>query len=192
MLNQIRYQITSLCAIFLMFASIDVTGISAGLKINEPGKKITVSGYIKEKGSDESLIGVNVYIPELKIGTVSNTYGFYSITFASDAPATVQFSFVGYTTESITVNPDTSREINVYLKAGTLLNEVVVSAETVSRQSEKVQMSTISVPIAQIKNVPSLMGEKDVFKVLQLMPGVQKGMEGSSGIYVRVVGLTKI
>lgn len=162
-----------------------VNGQNEPAQSKKPAKKITISGYIKEKGSDETLIGVNVYVPELKIGTVSNTYGFYSITFSITAPVTVQFSFVGYTTESITIDPGSDKEVNVLLKAGTMLGEVVVSADAVSRQSEKVQMSTISIPVAQIKNVPSLMGEKDVFKVLQLMPGVQKGMEGSSGIYVR-------
>ncbi len=184
-MKQIRYQLTvNLLLCFFWNLQGSSSNIIPESIENHPGKT-TISGYIKEKGSDETLIGVNIYIPELKIGTVSNTYGFYSITFSSSAPVTVQYSFVGYTTESITVNPGKEQEVNVLLKAGTLLNEVVVSADAVSRQSEKVQMSTISVPVAQIKNVPTLLGEKDVFKVLQLMPGVQKGMEGSSGIYVR-------
>jgi hypothetical protein len=153
------------------------------LKSNIP-KKITISGYVKEQGSGETLIGVNVYIPSLKIGTVTNTYGFYSITFNASENVSVDYSFVGYKTISQTVNAE-SQEINISLEPGTMLNEVVVSAEAGNKQSEKVQMSTISVPIAQIKNVPSLLGEKDVLKVLQLMPGVQKGMEGSSGVYVR-------
>lgn len=147
--------------------------------------KFTISGYVKEQGSDESLIGVNIYIPELKIGTVTNNYGFYSLTITTTQSVTVQYSFVGYSTVNASVDPGKDQEINVALKPGTLLGEVVVTAESQSRQSETVRMSTISVPVAQIKNVPSLLGEKDVFKVLQLMPGVQKGMEGSSGIYVR-------
>jgi hypothetical protein len=148
-------------------------------------KKITISGYVKEQGSAESIIGVNVFVPELKIGTVSNTYGFYSLTITDEDSITVVFSFVGYKSETRRIKLDKDQEINISLEAGTLLNEVVVNAEANSRQSERVQMSNISIPISQIKNVPSLLGEKDVFKVLQLMPGVQKGMEGSSGIYVR-------
>lgn len=162
-----------------------VIGMQIVLQTKEPAKKITVSGYIKEQGSDETLIGVNVYSPQLKIGTTSNTYGFYSLTLNSPEPVELQYSFVGYSTESIVIQSEKSQEVNVHLKAGTTLNEVVVTAEANSRQSESVQMSTISVPVAQIKNVPTLLGEKDVFKVLQLMPGVQKGMEGSSGLYVR-------
>jgi len=148
-------------------------------------KKITISGYIKEKGSAESIIGVNVFVPDLKTGTVSNTYGFYSLTIADQDSITVVFSFVGYKSEIRGIKLNTNQEINISLEAGTLLNEVVVNAEANSRQSDRVQMSNISIPIAQIKNILSLLGEKDVFKVLQLMPGVQKGMEGSSGIYVR-------
>lgn len=184
-MKQIRYQLAISLLLFCLGNLQAKVSSSFPESIENPPGKTTISGYIKEKGSDETLIGVNIYIPELKIGTVSNTYGFYSITFNSSASVTVQYSFVGYTTESITVNPGKDQEVNVFLEAGTLLNEVVVSADAVSRQSEKVQMSTISVPVAQIKNVPTLLGEKDVFKVLQLMPGVQKGMEGSSGIYVR-------
>lgn len=147
-------------------------------------RTFTISGFVKEQGSSETLIGVNVYVPSMQKGTASNTYGFYSLTLPLVDSLTVIYSFVGYkpVTKRITA---ADSEINIFLEPGTMLNEVVVNADAVSRQSENVQMSTISVPVSQIKNVPTLLGEKDVFKVLQLMPGVQKGMEGSSGIYVR-------
>ena len=148
-------------------------------------KKFTVSGYVREDGSSELLTGVNVYIPQLKTGTVTNTYGFYSLTVNAGDAISLEFSFVGYNTVTIKIDQPVDRELNVSLVPGATLDEVVISAENNSRQSESAKMSTISVPIAQIKNVPSLMGEKDVLKVLQLMPGVQKGMEGSSGLYVR-------
>ncbi|HEX3010390.1 MAG TPA: carboxypeptidase-like regulatory domain-containing protein, partial [Bacteroidales bacterium] len=154
------------------------------LVLAAPPRKVTISGYIKEQGSSETLIGVNVYVPSLKIGTVSNTYGFYSLTMPLNDTLTVVYSFVGYKSVEKQIT-STVQELNISLEPGTILNEVVVNADAISRSSESVQMSNISVPVAQIKSIPSLLGEKDVFKVLQLMPGVQKGMEGSSGIYVR-------
>lgn len=150
-----------------------------------PPKKYTISGYIREEGSGELLTGVNVYVPMQKTGTVSNTYGFYSLTLPGIDSLTVIYSFVGYGSVAKKVSLHNDLESNVSLKSGTTLQEVVINAEALAKISENVQMSTISVPIAQIKDVPSLLGEKDVFKVLQLMPGVQKGMEGSSGLYVR-------
>lgn len=150
-----------------------------------PSKKHTINGYVREEGSAELLTGVNVYVPSLKIGTISNTYGFYSLTLPDADSIMIVYSFVGFTPEVRKIALLENQEVNINLKAGKLLDEVVVNAEAGSRPSENVQMSTISVPIAQIKDVPSLLGEKDVFKVLQLMPGVQKGMEGSSGLYVR-------
>lgn len=154
------------------------------LVMNDSPKNFTISGYVKEQGSSETLIGVNVYVPSMQKGTASNTYGFYSLTLPLVDTITVVYSFVGYKPVAKKISA-TDSEINIFLEPGTMLNEVVVNAELASRSSENVQMSSVSIPVSQIKNVPSLLGEKDVFKVLQLMPGVQKGMEGSSGIYVR-------
>ena len=75
--------------------------------------------------------------------------------------------------------------IYIELAPGLFLGEVTVNAERQEKQSESVKMSAVKLQPAQVKNVPSLLGEKDVLKVLQLMPGVQKGSEGNSGIYVR-------
>lgn len=150
-----------------------------------PPRKYTISGYIREDGSGELLTGVNIYLPQQKTGTVSNMYGFYSLTLPGGDSVTLIYSYVGYGSIIKKVGLQQSQEINISLKAGAVLQEVIVNAEATSKISESAQMSTISIPIAQIKDVPSLIGEKDVFKVLQLMPGVQKGMEGSSGLYVR-------
>ena len=154
------------------------------LVLKDSPKTFTISGFVKELGSSETLIGVNVYVPSMQKGTASNTYGFYSLTLPLVDTLTLVYSFVGYKPVAKRITA-ADTEINIFLEPGTMLNEVIVNADAVSRQSENVQMSTISIPVSQIKNVPTLLGEKDVFKVLQLMPGVQKGMEGSSGIYVR-------
>ncbi len=145
----------------------------------------TISGFVREEGSGELLIGVNVYLPDHKTGTVTNTYGFFSLTLPEADSVEITASYVGFSpqTQKISLRRDT--ELNFKLKLSKLLDEVKVTAERAEKQSQSIRMSTINVPVAQIKNIPSLLGEKDVFKVLQLMPGVQKGSEGNSGLYVR-------
>jgi len=146
----------------------------------------TISGYIREKGSQELLIGVSVYVPNTTIGTATNTYGFYSITIPASDSVTLTYSFVGF--ESITkkIKVDRNLEINILLDPGRQLDEVVISKKREDdKVSQQVQMSQIEIPIQQIKKIPAFLGEKDVLRVLQLMPGVQKGTEGQTGIYVR-------
>ena len=150
-------------------------------------QRYTISGYVRESGSQEQLIGVNVYLPGTVTGTTSNTYGFYSLTLPAADSVTLAFSFVGYGTEIRTVKLQKNLELNISLEAlGRQLNEVVVSGK---READKVsqtpQMSRIDIPVQQIKKIPAFLGEKDVLRVIQLMPGVQKGSEGQTGIYVR-------
>ena len=146
----------------------------------------TVSGYVREKGSRELLIGVNVYLPGTNIGTTSNTYGFYSLTLPAVDSLLLAFSFVGYGTIAQKTTLRSNLELNVELDPGRLLDEVVVSERREQdRVSQTPQMSKIDIPISQIKKIPAFLGEKDVLRVLQLMPGVQKGSEGQTGIYVR-------
>jgi len=148
-------------------------------------KRYTISGYVKEAGSGELLIGVNIFLSDRRTGTVTNNYGFFSLTLQEADTVNITASYVGFrsVTKKISLHEDT--ELNFDLKSNILLDEVKITATRSERQSESVRMSTISVPIAQVKNIPSLLGEKDVMKVLQLMPGVQKGSEGSSGLYIR-------
>lgn len=148
--------------------------------------RFTVSGYVRETGSQEALIGVNVYLPGTTTGTTTNTYGFYSLTLPAQDSLRLAYSFVGYETVERTVFFRRNQIRNVSLTPGRSLSEVQVKAGTmVEKVSESAQMSSIDVPIAQIKKIPAFLGEKDVLKVLQLMPGVQKGSEGQTGIYVR-------
>lgn len=146
-------------------------------------EKITISGYVKEKGSSELLIGVNIYLEGTQIGTVSNTYGFYSFTIPVQK-ANLVYSFVGYKTYQVSTFFDKDTIINVYIDPNIELSEVKIYGEQ-DRISDKAEMSVVSVPVKQIREIPALLGEKDVFKVLQLMPGVRSGSEASSGLYVR-------
>ena len=151
-------------------------------------ERFTINGYVREKGSGELLPGVSVYVKDKKIGTQTNNYGFYSLTLNTSEEITIVYSFVGYRPETKTLKIPKSLEMNIDLSPDNQeLKEVVVRGDFPENQkvSESVQMSQISIPIQQIKEIPALLGEKDVLKVLQLMPGVQKGSEGNSGIYVR-------
>jgi hypothetical protein len=147
-------------------------------------KQCTVSGFVREEISLEYLPGAYIYLPGYETGTRTNNYGFYSITVPEADSAELVVSFVGYTPAIITIPFRQNRNLNFELKPNTLLNEVTIT-DRKERPSESVKMSSLKVPVEQIKKVPALLGEKDVLKVLQLMPGVQKGTEGSSGLYVR-------
>jgi hypothetical protein len=148
-------------------------------------ERYTISGYVKEAVSGESLIGVNIYLSDHRTGTVTNTYGFYSITLPAADSVVLIVSYVGFAPEIVKSSLHKDIELNIDLKPSIILDEVTITADRKEKQSESVRMSTVNLQVAQIKNIPSLLGEKDVMKVLQLMPGVQKGSEGSSGIYVR-------
>ena len=149
-------------------------------------QKFTISGYVNEKGSKELLVGVPIYIPEIKNGTTTNPFGFYSITLPAMDSATLLFSYIGYASIAKRFKLDKDISLNVDMEpSAKFMKEVEIIAEQVDKVSQSTQMSQIDIPIQQIKDIPALLGEKDVLKVLQLMPGIQKGSEGSAGFYVR-------
>jgi hypothetical protein len=144
-----------------------------------------LSGFIKDKSSKELLIGATVAIPKYKTGTVSNAYGFYSISLPADTFEVI-ISYVGFAPKAYRIDLRTDTELMIELDEAKSLKEVVVQADKQTmRLAEQTRMSVIEIPISQIKDIPALLGEKDVLKVIQLLPGVQKPSEGNSGIYVR-------
>ena len=146
---------------------------------------VTLSGYLKNKANGEALIGATVYIPELKTGVITNPYGFYSISVAA-GNYSVNFSFIGYKTQSPSINLTTSKQFNVMLEEETKqIDEVVVTGEKKNRNVENLQMSMEKVQVKMVKKLPSFMGEVDIIKSITLLPGIQNGGEGSSGLYVR-------
>ena len=143
----------------------------------------TVSGTVTDKGTGETLIGATVLDMATGKGTVTNAYGRYTLTLKSDA-ADLKVSFIGYSPQYFRVDLKSDVKLNVALESALELEEVTITAERIS--SPKVsQMSAIEVPVEQIKLVPVMFGEADVLKAIQLLPGVQSGTEGTSGIYVR-------
>jgi hypothetical protein len=168
---------TIFISVFLVLICLSLSGQSV--------KRHTISGYVREEISGESLIGVNIYLSDRKTGTTTNNYGFFSLTLPYSDSLVILASYVGYNTEIIKSALHGDIELNIVMKPANVLDEVVVTANRQEKQSETVKMSSVKLQPEQVKNVPSLLGEKDVLRVLQLMPGVQKGSEGSTGLYVR-------
>ncbi len=148
------------------------------------GQDHTFSGYIEDAESGEKLIGATIYVADKEIGTVSNTYGFFSLTLPASTYK-VQFSYIGYQSQEFEIQLDKDLQENIRLQSTLTLKEVEIIGETAEQIQEETQMSTIDVPVEQIKALPAFMGEVDILKTIQLLPGVQSGSEGNSGIYVR-------
>jgi hypothetical protein len=146
--------------------------------------KHTISGYISDAETGERLIGATVMDRKSGQGTISNTFGFYSLTLPADSVLLFS-SYIGYQAQGQWVNLRENQTIHIKLQASAVLKEVEIVGDKYERIEERAQMSRIDVPITQIKNVPALLGETDVLKVLQLLPGVSGGGEGQSGLYVR-------
>ncbi|MBP5556153.1 MAG: TonB-dependent receptor [Bacteroidales bacterium] len=144
---------------------------------------VTLSGYVYERGSLELLPYINVYEEKSGMSVFSNEYGFYVMQIPYSDTVNVIFSGYGYAYDTLHIISPTSEEsYNPEMIKITVLEDVIVRAD---RLTQDVQMSTIQVTAKEVKAVPILLGEKDLFKTLMLMPGVQSGNEGTSGIYVR-------
>lgn len=145
----------------------------------------TLSGYIKDAETGEALIGVNIWSPELKVGTSTNAYGFYSLTLPKGEHV-LRLTYLGYANQNYELKLEKNVSLDFELvPAENLLNEVEVVASEGVKIQEQVQMSKMEVPIKQLKTLPAILGEVDIMKTLQLLPGVQSGGEGTSGLYVR-------
>lgn len=147
--------------------------------------RVTLSGYLRDASNGEALIGAAVYVEELQTGTISNTYGFYSLSLP-EGEYTITFSYVGYQSISQVVDLRLSQSLNIELQTEDVtLNEVVVSSTRPNDNVEKIEMSTATVNMVEVKQMPQLMGEVDVIRSIQMLPGVTTVGEGASGFNVR-------
>ena len=144
----------------------------------------TISGYITDGMAEETMIGATVYDYASGSGTVTNAYGFYSLTLPQGA-VELTASYVGYTPQKISLVLTCDTVLNIAMQAHSALEEVTIVGNRLDLGVRGSQMSAVDIPVAQIKAVPAMFGETDVLKVLQLLPGVQSGTEGTSGLYVR-------
>jgi len=148
-------------------------------------EKFTLSGKITDNNTNESLISVNVIIPELNTGTTTNEYGFYSITLP-EGNYNVIISYLGYaeTSETINLNEDIIKNFNL-TESVESLDEVVITENVERLNIRKPQMSVNALKASTIKEIPVVLGEPDVIKAITLLPGVTNAGEGSSGFNVR-------
>ena len=147
------------------------------------GQSHTLSGTITDESSGETLIGATIIDQQTGKGTVTDVNGHYTLTLKSDT-VDLRITFVGYEPQYKSLRIAKSTTLNFKLKPTVELDEVVITAERINDRRSS-QMSAIEVPVEQLKAVPVLFGEADIVKALQLLPGVQSGSEGNSGMYVR-------
>ena len=146
--------------------------------------KHTISGYITDQSSKETLIGATILDLKSGRGTITNEYGFYSITLP-DGPVEMRTGYVGYKPVIIPFTLHRDTIINIDVPLIDALNEVTIYGNREILGVRGAQMSAVDIPIEQIKAVPAMFGETDVLKALQLLPGVQGGTEATAGLYVR-------
>ena len=148
-------------------------------------EKFTISGNLNDASNGEGLIGASIKVADQAKGTITNVYGFYSLTLPKGQYKIV-YSYLGYQTITKDVNLDKNIKFNIELKEkSTTINEVVITGEASNKNVESLDMSKDELNIEQIKGIPALMGEVDVIKAIQLLPGVQTIGEGGSGFFVR-------
>lgn len=167
-----------------MTPKICLTAISLLLTLVSFAQKYTISGYITDESNGEKLIGANVYDANSYTGTVTNNYGFFSITL-DKGPILFTVSYVGYAPYQHKIDLAKNETINLELKSSLEIEEVVVQGRVAEGGVESSQMSVVEIPMKTIKTLPVLLGESDIIKTVQLLPGVQSGSEGMSGMYVR-------
>lgn len=149
--------------------------------------KYTIDGVVKDAADGETLIGVNVIIRQTGQGVVTNSYGFYSVTLPAGS-YTLEYSFIGYVKATRTVVLDKNLKLPIELQEqSSQLEEIVIVGENEgnSMSVKSVEMSTNKLDIKTIQKLPALLGEADVVKSLQFLPGVSQAGEGSSGFNVR-------
>jgi outer membrane receptor for ferrienterochelin and colicin len=148
--------------------------------------QVSLSGTVTDAASGETLIGTTIEVLDWSTGTLTNEYGFYTLSGPSVENATIVVSYIGYKTYSIKLNLSKNERLDVKLNPDSeQLEEVVVTANSYKDRINSTEMSTTSVTPLEAKKIPALLGEVDIIKTLQLKPGISSGSEGNSGIFVR-------
>lgn len=149
-------------------------------------KKHTISGELKDARTGEELVGASIYVEELKTGVTTNSYGFYSLNLPVGV-YTLVFSYIGYESVKKQVDLSTDQKIKIELtEESKKLKEVVVNTDKPDAKNvEQNKMSVVKIDIKEVKKIPLLLGEVDIIKAVQLLPGVQAAGDGSSNLVVR-------
>jgi len=182
-LNRMNYKISYMKTKLLSLLMMLVIGTS--FLQGQTVEKYTLSGHIKDASTGEELISATLFVKELKIGNVSNLYGYYSTTLPK-GNYTVTFSYVGYEDQTISIdlNSDTRKDIEMS-SSQNMISEVTVLGEKKDENLTSTEMSSVNLDVEVVKKLPALFGEVDIIKAIQLLPGVKSIGEGTSGFYVR-------
>ncbi len=148
-------------------------------------KSFTISGHVTDIDNGEDLIGVTIYSLENLSGTISNSYGFYSLSLP-EGTYTIRYSYLGYEPIDSPVDLNSNILMNIELRQSTInLEEVVVSAERRDINISEANMGVERLNVREINHIPVIFGEKDLLKTIQLLPGISSSGEGSTGFHVR-------
>ena len=144
----------------------------------------TLSGFVVDAASGEALVGANLYVPALRRGTTTNQEGFYSLSLPAETVRLV-VSYLGYERKVIPLKLQSDRRRTIELSPSAVqAGSLKVTAEQAPLQ-RTTRTSTVEITAKRARQTPTLLGQTDVLKTLQLLPGVQSGNEGTSGLYVR-------
>ncbi len=172
------YKISKFLFFFLIF-------ISLSYHASFGQEKFTISGFVKEAATGEALIGAGVYVKEIVQGTTANQYGFYSLTL-DKGTYNVSYHYLGFQDTTVTLTLDKNIKININLLSKAVqTKEFVVTDHKAEENVQSTQMGSTKLSVDKIKSLPAFMGEVDIIKTIQLLPGVQSAGEGNSGFYVR-------
>jgi hypothetical protein len=147
-------------------------------------QSFTIRGYVTDQANGERLLNANVYEHKIQRGTITNNFGFYSLTLPRGSYS-IACSFVGFQTQLIEIDLRKDTVVDFRLAAKADLNEVTIVVHKEDSKLTSNQMSKVDLQMEKVQSLPGFLGEADVIKTIQLLPGVQSGTEGTSGLYVR-------
>ena len=174
-----RNKLASYTLYVLCLLLLNTTAIHA----QNSSKKITLRGFVREANSNETLPGAHVRLQGTTQGTATNNYGYYSLVLPAGRVQLI-FSYVGYAQQEQTIELHRDTVLDIALEPEEI-EQVVIEGKSLNESSRSSRMGTLQLTKRSITEVPMLLGERDVMRVVQLLPGVNKGQEGTSGLYVR-------
>lgn len=148
------------------------------------GQKVTLSGTVKDASSGETIIGASVYLEELQKGVPTNVYGFFSLTTVPGT-YTLKVSAIGYRSFETVIELSEDTTINPELSENVIVTEVAEVVGEKSSNTESTDMGRVELDVSKIKKLPAFLGEVDILKTIQFLPGIQSAGEGNTGFYVR-------
>lgn len=150
---------------------------------------VTISGYVRDSANNEELIGASVFVPKAKAGVVTNDYGFYSLTLPA-GEHTIHLDILGYEPKEVAVDLSADLRMDFGLTSRPILiDSIVVTGERAHENPRQVEMGALQLTPAQMRTIPVFLGEQDLLKTMQLLPGVREAGEGNSGFHVRGGGI---